>query len=261
MFSRSVIGILLPAVAVIGLTMLTIAAMRNTDEVIDTTAMSKPTSHTPTANNPAAQSPEQLVELEIELPNPVFTDGGKLPPDVRLDRDRIGRPYEPLMTPRDVKVISRGQPVSSSDPSPIIGKLSQITDGDKEALDGRLVELNPGRQWVQIDLGTPQQIFAVAVWHDQGEHSMDVYRDVIVQISDDPAFEQGVTIVFNNDHDNTSGLGPGEDYEYLEHFEGLLVPVKAVMARYVRCWSNGSTRDPQNQYTEIEVFGRDPQAK
>jgi hypothetical protein len=86
-----------------------------------------------------------------------------------------------------------------------------------------------------------------------------VYRDVIVQISDDPAFKKDVTTVFNNDQDNSAKLGAGKDYEYFEAAEGKLIDCKlttpgGVKGRYVRCWSQGSTADDQNHYTEIEVY-------
>jgi len=42
-----------------------------------------------------------------------------------------------------------------------------------------------------------------------------------------------VTTVFNNDHDNTSGLGAGKDKEYIETFDGKLFDPKGVKARYV----------------------------
>jgi hypothetical protein len=83
-----------------------------------------------------------------------------------------------------------------------------------------------------------------------------VYRDVIVQVSNDPEFKEGVTVVYNNDHDNTLGAGAGEMYEYFETDEGELARVPGLKARYVRLWSNGSTMDDQNHYSEVEVWGR-----
>ena len=43
-----------------------------------------------------------------------------------------------------------------------------------------------------------------------------VYHDVIVQVADDPDFIENVRTIFNNDSDNTSGLGVGTDREYFE---------------------------------------------
>ncbi|QNN25452.1 discoidin domain-containing protein [Planctomycetales bacterium ZRK34] len=207
-----------------------------------------------------ASSHTGLKELEIELPNPVFVGTPKdIPANVNIDRARHGMPREPFFAPTDVHDVSLNKPVTSSDPYPIIGDLDLVTDGDKEALDGRYVELAPGKQWVQIDLQKPQQIYAVVIWHNHMDPR--VYRDVIVQLSNDPKFESDVKTVFNNDNDNSSGFSGGGNYEYFESFEGQLVPVDGLTARYVRLWSNGSTSDDQNHYTEVEVFGREPQAK
>jgi hypothetical protein len=204
---------------------------------------------------------EKLVELAIELPAPLFESrpGIDIPTDARLDRSRRGKPREPFYTPPSVCNVSQNKPVTSSDRWPIIGDLDLITDGGKEARDERFVELAPGKQWVQIDLKKPRQIYAVAIWHNHMDTR--VYRDVVIQLSNDPQFEHGVVTVFNNDHDNTSGLGAGCNFEYFESFEGLLAPVAGVTACYVRCWSNGSTRDRQNHYTEVEVFGRYPKPR
>lgn len=63
-----------------------------------------------------------------------------------------------------------------------------------------------------------------------------------------------VRTVFNNDRDNSSGLGLGRDSEFYEHYSGQWIPIAAQKARYVRLYSRGNTSDPQNQYTEVEVW-------
>ncbi len=83
---------------------------------------------------------------------------------------------------------------------------------------------------------------------------MRVYRDVIVQVSDDPDFLTAHT-VFNNDYDNSSGLGIGFDMGYVETSEGKLIDCKGVEARYVRLFTNGNHIDDKNHFTEVEVFG------
>jgi len=87
-----------------------------------------------------------------------------------------------------------------------------VTDGEKEATEGSYVELGPGVQWVQIDLGSPHELHAIVVWHFHT--SARVYRDVIVQVADDADFIGNVRTLFNNDHDNSAGLGVGPDLEY-----------------------------------------------
>jgi hypothetical protein len=204
-------------------------------------------------DSPAAPS-EDLAPLPLELPHAVF-DGTPpgIPTDVRIDRKRP-KDRPPFMAPKGIKNLAFGKPVISSDSNPVIGSLDLITDGDKEALDGRMVEMAPGKQWVQIDLGAEAQMFAIVFWHNHMQPR--VYRDVVVQVSNDPEFKEGVTVVYNNDHDNSLGAGVGDNFEFFETKEGELVPVAGLKARYVRLWSNGSTMDDQNHYSEVEVWGR-----
>ncbi len=153
-------------------------------------------------------SAEQIVELKLEYPKPVFT-GTEIPVKVPNLEPRNTK-HPPVKLPDDATVnIARGKPVTSSDPMPTIGELSMITDGNKEATEGSYVELRSGLQWVPIDLGDIYEIYAVAIWHYHQQPR--VYHDVIVQIADDPDFTQNVRTVFNNDHDNSAGLGVGKD--------------------------------------------------
>lgn len=157
------------------------------------------------------------------------------------------------MAPEGTRLVSKGKPVSASDEEPIVGTLSMITDGVKEAGDDTYVELGPGLQYVQIDLGAPHEIHAVVMWFFYGDAR--ICRDVIVQASDDPAFEKDVHTLFNCDFDGSSELGKGTDREFFETYEGKLVDGRGVKARYVRVYTNGSTADEMNRYTEIEVYG------
>jgi hypothetical protein len=83
-----------------------------------------------------------------------------------------------------------------------------------------------------------------------------VYHNVIVQVADDADFIENVRTIFNNDHENTSGLGVGTDREYIETYEGKLINAKGVKTRYIRFYSKGSTESALNEYTELEVYGR-----
>jgi len=144
--------------------------------------------------------------------------------------------------------------VSSTDEEPIIGEIDMITDGDKEAGDGSFVELGPFTQHITIDLQNKYNIYAIVVWHFHKQPR--VYFDVIVQVSDDPDFINGVTTVFNNDIDNSSGQGVGKDMHYVETSEGKLIDAKGVEGRYVRLYSNGNTNNDLNHYVEVEVYGK-----
>jgi hypothetical protein len=199
-------------------------------------------------------------KLEIETPEPQFDGTPKdLDPGLNLDPKRAKRVEDGIKrkamdVPADVELLSRDKPVSSSTEWFIIGSADMITDGDKAAAPGSFVELGPGKQWVQIDLEKPAEIYAINIWHFHQEAR--VYRDVVVQISNDKDFEKDVKTVFNNDTDNSLGLGAGSDHEYLENHEGRLLKIDGVVGQYVRLYSKGNTSNGQNHYTEVEVFGR-----
>jgi hypothetical protein len=193
------------------------------------------------------------VPIDIKLPKAVFIG---TPQDTRVPNleKPLGKNRPPFLAPEGTKNVAAGKPVTSSDEEPIIGELIYITDGDKEAADGSYVELGPLQQYVTIDLGAMYNIYAIVVWH----HHMQaqVYYDVVVQVADDADFIENVRTVFNNDIDNSAGLGVGKDLHYTETNEGKLIDAKGVKARYVRLYSNGNTSDDLNRYTEVEVYGK-----
>ena len=78
---------------------------------------------------------------------------------------------------------------------------------------------------------------------------------MVVQTADDKDFITNVRTLFNNDHDNSAGLGLGQDKEFWDTYEGKLIDAAGAKSRYVRLYSNGSTADDQNHYTEVEVYG------
>jgi len=194
----------------------------------------------------------KMIALKIPLPGKMFVG---TPTNIRIENleKPLGADRPLLQVPEGTINLSINKPVTSSDPNPIIGDPEQITDGDKEGMDGNWVELMFGKQWVQIDLEETAEIYAIVFWHYH--MSPCVYRDVVVQVSDDPDFVNATTL-FNNDHDNSSGLGAGEGMHYVETSEGKLVEGKGVQARYVRLYSNGNTENDANQYIEVEVYGK-----
>jgi hypothetical protein len=194
---------------------------------------------------------EDLVPLAIELPKPLFVGTPRLVISPNLEEvTRERRP--PFQAPRGTVNVALRRPVTASDRNPFFGKLEMVTDGDKEGDGNSFVELDLGQQWVQVDLGAVYRIEAVVVWHYHGEPR--VYHDVVVQVADDPDFVDSPTTLFNNDHDNSSGLGRGRDKEYIETYEGRLIPGKRTEARYVRLYSRGNTSDDTNAYIEVEVY-------
>ena len=196
--------------------------------------------------------------LKFKLPRAQFVGTPKNVTSANLEAPRKEGPRPPLMVPPGLTNVASGKTVTSSDSAPIIGELSQITDGNAEAEEGSFVEIAPGTQWVQIDLGKSYAIYAIVLWHFHRQAR--IYRDVIVRVSNDPAFAQGVQTVYNGDHDDSSSLGRGADKEYFETHEGRLIDAKGVTGRYVRLYSRGSTDGEMNHYIEVEAYGRLEQA-
>ena len=201
----------------------------------------------------AASAPAQTVPLKLDLPPPLFIGTPvplKLP---NLEPPRQGKRPD-FLVPVGTVNLAKAKKVTSSDSDPVVGTLDLVTDGDKSADEGCWLELGPGKQWVQIDLGQPSDISAIVIWHFHAQAR--AYRSVVVQISDDPTFVNGVTTVFNNDAENSSGLGAGKDLMYIETCEGKLIDAKGTKGRYVRLYSSGNTTNNLNHYIEVEVYGK-----
>ncbi len=209
----------------------------------------------------AAAPAGNLEAIPLDLPKPRFSGTPKnLPPGTRVQITKgPAKPREPFLAPKGVKNVALKRPVTASDMEPVIGTLDLITDGSKEAVEDAYVELGPGKQWVQIDLGAQYNIYAIVTWHEHKDPR--VYKAVVIQVSDDKDFITNVRTVFNNDDTNDAGEGEGKDWEFFETNEGQLVECKDInaktpyiKARYVREYSKGNTADDLNRYSEIEVY-------
>jgi len=225
----------------------------------------KPTETTPApAAAPAATTPAQAAPagaadyapLPIELPKPMFVG---TPQDMKVENleKPLGKARPAFLAPKDGVLLSKGKPVSASDEEPIIGEIEMITDGDKEAADGSYVELGPFVQHVTIDLEKQCELYALVIWHYHKQPR--VYFDVVVQLSNDKDFITDVKTVFNNDIDNSAGLGIGKDMHYVETNEGKLIDLisqGSPKARYIRLYSNGNTGNDLNHYIEIDAYGK-----
>lgn len=198
-----------------------------------------------------ASASAELAPIELEFPPP-FLSGTPVPINLP-NLESVDAPPPTIMAPAGIANLAAGKEVTSSDDYPIIGELELITDGDKESEEGYFVELAQGPQWVQIDLEAPATIYGIGLWHYHTQKR--AYVDVVVQISNDPEFKDGVTTVYNNDHDNSSRLGVGKDAAYIETNKGRLIDAKQKVGRYVRLYSNGNTSNEMNHYVEVEVFG------
>ncbi|MDR0535693.1 MAG: discoidin domain-containing protein [Puniceicoccales bacterium] len=203
----------------------------------------------------AAATPAIAQEkLKLAFP-PVNIVGTPIPINIPHNKDESGSYLAPeISVPSGVKNLAKNKKVTSSDPNPIVGELSLITDGDKDADEGFEVELAPGSQWVQIDLEKSATIYAVAVWHFHRQKRS--YKAVTIQISDDPTFKTGVKTIFNTDTANINKQGVGTDQGYVETNFGRLIEAKGgIQGRYVRLYSAGSNATTGNHYIEVEVHG------
>ena len=200
----------------------------------------------------AGAQDQNKVELKLQLPKPMFVG---TPKNIRTPNLEVvtGKSRPPFFVPAGTKLLSLNKPVTASDMAPVIGEVAFITDGEKSGEDGYFVEFGPGKQWVQIDLKESSVLSAILVWHYHSQAR--VYRDVVVQVADDKDFVTGVTTLFNNDHDSSSGLGIGKDKEYIETNEGRLIDAKGTKGRYVRLFSRGNTSNDMNHYVEVEIYG------
>src|ERR1700678_3765281 len=191
---------------------------------------------------------QDKVPLNTQLPKPLFV-GTPVPLNVpNLEPPMKGKRPD-FYVPAGTVNLAKNKKITASDTNPVVGTLDLVNDGDKAGDEGSWVELGPGKQWVQIDLAKNANIYAILVWHFHSQAR--VYRDVVVQVSDDAAFKSGVTTIFNNDFKNDLGLGAGKDLNYVETYQGKLIDAKGVEGRDVRLYSNGNTTNKLNDYIEV----------
>jgi hypothetical protein len=206
-----------------------------------------------TRANPATS---KLLPIDIKLPKPMFVGTER---DIRVPYlEPLNESRPPFLAPIGTTNVALGKPVAASDEEPIIGEIEIITDGDKEAADGSYAELGRFVQHVTIDLEAIHEIYAIVIWHFHKEPR--VYFDVVVQLAGDPDFISNVSTLFNNDIDNSAGLGVGKDKHYVETNKGKLIDAGGVRARYVRLYSNGNNFDDLNHYIEVQVYGKPVQS-
>jgi hypothetical protein len=196
---------------------------------------------------------QEIKRLKIKYPTPMYVGTPKDLKVERLEKDHeISTPY--LLVPEGTVNVALEKLVECSDEYPILGEPELITDGDKEATDGSYIELDVGPQYISIDLEEKCTIYAIAFWHYHKKAR--VYYDVVVQVADDPDFVVNVTTLYNNDHDNSLGLGAGEELHYIETNKGRLIDARGVIGQYVRLYSHGNTDNNMNHYIEVEVHGK-----
>jgi hypothetical protein len=196
---------------------------------------------------------DELVPLKLKLPSPVDAGTPKnIPAGSTVDLN--AKPPPPLLVPKEAVNVAPGKKITCSDKNVTAADLAKLTDGDKEAEESSILLLRKGLQWVQFDLGRTHEIYAIVVWHAFDTHK--IYRSVIAQVADDADFTENVRALFNNDRENSSGLGLGADRQYFESNQGKIIDAKGARARYVRLYSNGNSDGKLNEYTEVEIYAR-----
>jgi hypothetical protein len=188
---------------------------------------------------------QDKVPLITKLPDPLFV--GTPVPITIPNLEPETKKWPDFQVPAGTVNLAISNKVTASDNDPVVGTLDLVTDGDKAGDEGSWVELGQGKQWVQIDLNKEADIYAVVVWHFHSQAR--VYRDVVVQVSDDPTFSKDVTTIYDNS-------AAGKDRPYVETYFGKLIDAKGVKGRYVRLSSNGNTTNKMNHYIEVEVWGK-----
>lgn len=196
---------------------------------------------------------QNLKPIKIDLPKAMFVG---TPTNMSIEKleKPLGKPRPPFLAPEGTKNVALGKTVYSTDDRPIIGEVDYITDGDKDADEGYFVELGPFSQYVTIDLEKEYNLYAIIVWHFHKQAR--VYFDVVVQVADDLEFTKNVRTLFNNDLNNSSKQGKGEDWHYVETAEGKLIDAKGEKARFVRLYSKGNNSNDLNHYIEVAVYGQ-----
>ena len=196
----------------------------------------------------------KMVPILIELPKPMFVGTPENLTGIKNLEPDTKKPRPPFPAPEGVKNLALNKPVTCSEMDPFIGTLDMLVDGDKDATEGSVIELGPFEQWVVIDLQEENELYAIVLWHYH--KAARVYKDVVVQVSNDPEFITDVTTLFNNDMDNSLKLGVGADQHYIDKSEGKLIDAKGTKARYVKLWSQGNNSNDNSHYIEVEVYGK-----
>jgi hypothetical protein len=195
-------------------------------------------------------SAQEKQALKLEFPEPTLKGTpDDLPKGPNIEPPPTKAPT-PFQVPKGANNVAKGKAVTSS-VKPFTGELEQITDGQKGAFDYDTVEMKKGAQWIQVDLGAAYELHALALWHDH--RYIQTYMGVVVQVSNDADFKEKTTL-FNNDTENAVGQGVGTDRQYFETHFGKVVDGKATKARYIRCYTKGSSNSALNCWQELEVY-------
>jgi len=199
--------------------------------------------------------PKMLVEPVF--PKPFFRSGPWQCDLPNLERPSPDSVIKKFLVPHGTQLVSLGKPVRTSVAPIEDSNPGMLTDGDMSSGDGTILVLPPGPQWVQVDLGETLRVEKIHLWHDQRRSRNDVYRDVVVELSQKEDFSGDSRGIFNADLKNVHGRGSGEDPAYIETNHGRVIDAASWPARYVRVWGSGSYNDGHHRYAELHVYARE----
>ena len=106
-----------------------------------------------------------MVPLRLDLPAPAFKG---TPTDLQLGsyvEPLPEMPRPPMLVPPGLKNLAPDATITCSDKNATAQALAKIVDGNKDAAEQSIIYLRKGSQWVQLDLGRRQEIFAIVIWH------------------------------------------------------------------------------------------------
>src|SRR6266576_1613202 len=106
-----------------------------------------------------AVAADKMVPLDVKLPGAAFKGT-----PTNIQTNSYTEPYSdappaPMMVPEGLQNLAPSAKLSTSSTNVSVEKLSKIVDGDKEAAEPSIVLLRKGTQYVQMDLGSPTEIF------------------------------------------------------------------------------------------------------
>ena len=140
--------------------------------------------------------------------------------------------------------LALGKPVTASFSEPSAGSLDLVTDGK---INGHLGHGDGDGEWVQVDLGTVEEIGLVRIWHYWRDGRAYCGNRLAVSAGGEFAGEE--TVVFDS---RTGGMYP-------ETEQGQLFVFEPVRARYIRNWLVDNTANPSRQWVEIEAYAPLPE--
>ncbi len=198
---------------------------------------------------------EPMIWVEPLFPK-VFFHSGPWHCDLpNLEKPNPNSVIKKFLVPLGTKLVSLGKPVRTSVDPIESSSPGLLTNGDMSSEDGTILVLPPGPQWVQVDLGKSMRIEKVHLWHDH--RRVDVYRDVVVELSQREDFSEETRVIFNADLKNVHGRGEGSDPAYIATNHGRVFDAGGWAARYVRVWGSGSYNHGFHRYAELQVYARD----